>query len=361
MRKEQITDKEGICILTIFIMGSTLILGVGVEAKNAAWIAVSIGIIMVIPMIFVYSRILSLFPGRDLFDILSIAFGKFFGKVFAFLYIWYAFHLGALVIRNFGEFINTITLPETPMLVPMLFLGAVGIFAARSGVEVLGRTSAYLFPILIFILVAVNILAIPQFRFNNLKPVLAEGFAPVIKGGFAAFSFPFAESILFIGILFTLKTKKSPRKVYFTSVFFAGAVIVLLSIRNIVILGELLGKSYFPSHVAVSRIAVGEFLQRIEISVSFVFAVCAFVKSTVCLLVASKGISKVFNLNDYRSIVIQTGLLMTLFADTVYKNTMEMNYWVHKVYAYYAFPFQVIIPLIVWVILEVKKRKESIA
>ncbi len=361
MRKEQITDKEGICLLTIFTMGSTLILGVGGNAKNDAWIAAVVGIIMAIPMIFIYSRILSLFPGRDLFDILYIAFGKLFGKVFALLYIWYAFHLGALVIRNFGEFVNTVALPETPMLVPMLLLGTVCIFVARSGVEVMARTSAYLFPIVIFILVAVNALAIPQFELNFLKPVLSQGFAPVIKGGFAAFSFPFAETILFVGILFGLKTKRSAYKIYFPSVLFAGTVIVLLTIRNIVILGELLGKVYFPSHVAVSRIAIGEFLQRIEVTVAFVLVVCAFVKSAVCLFVACKGIGKVFNLNDYRSVVVQTGLLMIFLAYTYYESIMEMKYWAIKVYPYYAFPFQVIIPLIVWVVLEVKKRKSSIA
>jgi spore germination protein KB len=298
--------------------------------------------------------------GQGLVDILSIAFGKFFGKVFALLYIWYAFHLGALVIRNFGEFINTVTLPETPMIVPMLFLGAVCIFAARSGVESMGRTSAYMLPSVMFLLVIVNILAIPQLKFSNLKPVLAEGLAPVIQGGFSIFSFPFAETILFIGVLFTLKTKKSTRRVYSTGIFFAGAVILLLSIRNVAILGELREKLYFPSHVVVSRISVGAFLQRIEVSVAFTFAVCAFVKGSVCLFVASKGISKVFNLNDYRSVVIQTGLLMTLFAYTVYDNIMDMRYWAFKVYSYYAFPFQVIIPLIIWVVLEVKREKSQL-
>ena len=36
------------------------------------------------------------------------------------LYIWYVFHLGALVFRNFGEFMNIVALPETPMMISML-------------------------------------------------------------------------------------------------------------------------------------------------------------------------------------------------------------------------------------------------
>ncbi|KNY25825.1 GerAB/ArcD/ProY family transporter [Pseudobacteroides cellulosolvens] len=357
MFKEQINDKEGICLSTLFIMGSSLIIGVGSGAKNDAWIAGIVGIFMSLPVIFLYSRILSLFPGKDLFDIINIAFGKVFGKVISLFYIWYAFHLGALVIRNFGEFINTVSLPETPMFVPMLFISVVCLYVARMGVEVIGRISTYFLPIVLFIIVAVNVLAIPQFDIRNIKPVLSQGFAPVIKGGFSAFAFPFAESVILLGVLFSLKTKKSPYKVYFTGILFAGIVIVFLTIRNIVILGELLGHLNFPSHVAVSRISVSEFLQRIEVSVAFVFVVCAFTKASVCLYVASKGIGKIFKLNDYRSVVIQTGLLMIFLSYTLYKNIMEMRYWAYNVYQYYAFPFQVILPLIIWIIIEFKAKK----
>lgn len=359
MCKEQITDKEGICLLILFVMGSSLILGVGSYAKNDAWIASIAGLLMSLPVIFIYSRMLSLFPGKDLFDIINIAFGEVFGKIITIFYVWYSFHLGALVIRNFGEYVNTVSMPETPMIVPMLFLGVAGLYAVRMGIEVMSRISTYFVPIVIFILVVVNVLAIPQFNLSNLQPVLSQGFAPVLKGGFSAFAFPFAESAILLGVFFSLKTKKSPYKVYFSGVLFAGIVVILLAVRNIVILGEMLGALDFPSHVAVSRIAVSEFLQRIEVSVAFVFVVCAFTKSSVCLYVASKGISKLFNLNDYRSVVIQTGLLMIFFSYIVFDNIMDMRYFAYNVYQYYAFPFQVILPFIIWIILEIKAKRKK--
>lgn len=357
MYKEQITDKEGICLLTLFVMGSSLIIGVGGNAKNDAWIASIVGILMSLPVILVYSRMLALYPGKDLFDIISIAFGRILGKIIALFYIWYAFHLGALVMRNFGEFIDTVSLPETPMIVPLFFLGMACIYAVRMGMEVMSRISTYFLPIVLFIVVVVNLLAIPQFEMSNIKPILCQGVAPILKGGFSVFAFPFAETAVLLGVFFSLKTKKSPYKVYFSGIIFSGIVIVLLTIRNTVILGDMVGYLNFPSHVAVSRISVSEFLQRIEVSVAFIFVVCAFIKSSVCLYVASKGISKIFNLHDYRSVVIQIGLLMIFFSFTIYKNIMEMRYWAYNVYQYYAFPFQVILPIIIWVILEFKAKR----
>jgi spore germination protein KB len=124
-------------------------------------------------------------------------------------------------------------------------------------------------------------------------------------------------------------------------------------------LGNMLDSFYFPSYEAVSMISVGDFIQRIEVSVSFLFIFGVFIKSSICLLVACKGIGKIFNLKDYRSIVIQTGLLMIYFSYTVYDNSMEMNYWAFKVYSYYAFPMQVILPIIIWILAEIKARKNK--
>ncbi|HEX3027852.1 MAG TPA: spore gernimation protein, partial [Clostridia bacterium] len=95
----------------------------------------------------------------------------------------------------------------------------------------------------------------------------------------------------------------------------------------------------------------------IEVTVSIAFVFDVLIKSSICLLVACKGIGKIFNLYDYRSIVIQTGLLMVYFSFTVYSNIMEMKFWAFKVYQYYAFPMQVVLPLIIWILAEIKVKK----
>jgi spore germination protein KB len=154
-----------------------------------------------------------------------------------------------------------------------------------------------------------------------------------------------------------LKTKKSPYRVYFWGLLIASVIIIIITVRNIGVLGNMLDSFYYPSYAAVSQINIGEFLQRIEITVSLVFIFGVLMKGSVCLLVATKGISRILHLKDYRSIVIQTGLLMILFAYTVYDTSMEMKYWAFKVYPYYAFPMQVILPIIIWISAEVKAKK----
>ena len=357
MQREQITDKEAICLFIIFVLGSSLIIGIGGDADNDAWIAIIVGLIMAIPMLLIFSRILSLYQGKDLFDILNLTFGKVIGKMITILYIWYAFHLGALVLRNFGEFTNIVAMPETPMFVTMLCLGLVCIMAVKLGIEVLGRTTTYFFPVLVFILVLVQLLVIPQLHLHYIKPILGNGLTPVLKGGFSTFSFPFAETVIFMGIFSSLKTKKSPLKVYSWGILIAAIVMIITTIRNIAVLGNMINSYYFPSYAAVGTIKIGDFVERIEVTVSFVFVFNVFIKTSICLLVACKGFGKVLNLKDYRSIVIQMGLLMIYFSYTVYDNSMEMKNWAIRVYPFYAFPFQVILPIIIWIFAEIKARK----
>lgn len=120
MNKEMVTGGEARTILILFIMGSTMILGAAGQAQNDSWIAILIAIFLAIPVALISARLLTLYPGQNLFDICQNVFGKALGKVFVLLYVWYAVHLAALVLRNYGEFMTSEAMPETPMLVPML-------------------------------------------------------------------------------------------------------------------------------------------------------------------------------------------------------------------------------------------------
>ncbi len=139
MNKEVISNKQGICLIILFITGSTFVVGIGSKAENDSWLAIILSTLFAFPILMIYARLLSLFPQKDLFDILEIIFGKFIGKFISILYIWFSLHLGTLVLRNFGEFIGTISLSKTPMIIPMIFIIFLSTWIIKGGIELLGR------------------------------------------------------------------------------------------------------------------------------------------------------------------------------------------------------------------------------
>jgi spore germination protein KB len=201
---------------------------------------------------------------------------------------------------------------------------------------------------------------IPKMKPLNFLPILYNGIKPVIRGAFSAFSFPFAETVIFMMIFDSLKKKDSSYRVMLWGILVGGFTILTLTARNIAVLGaELTSRYYFAAYIAVSRVDIGKIFQRLEITVAIVFLVCAFVKISICLMAASKGISKVIGISEYRYIVIPVAALMLNLSIILYKNIMEMFDWAAKIWPYYSLPFQVIIPLIIWIAAEIKTKKSK--
>ena len=134
----------------------------------------------------------------------------------------------------------------------------------------------------------------------------------------------------------------------------------MVALRSILTLGEAnVSIFFFSTYASVRLINIGEFLQRIEVLVGIIFISGGFVKISICLYAASKGLSKVLSFQNYRQIVAPVGLLMMILSIIVYDNTTDMFDWAKDIYKYYALPFQIILPLIIWITAEIKMRKKK--
>ncbi|HEX9060342.1 MAG TPA: endospore germination permease [Clostridia bacterium] len=356
MDREIISNRQGICLVSMFIIGSSIVLGASGEAKQDIWISVIVGFVLYLPMIFIYSNLTTVFPGKDLFDIMHEVFGNIAGKILSLIFVWYFFHLGALVIRNFSEFVQIVSLIETPQFIIIIFFGLLCIWIVRSGIEVLSRWSAFTLPIVLFFVLGTVILSFTRMKLINITPTLYNGIRPVFSNAFSIFSFPFAETVIFTMVFNKLKQNNKSFKVFFFGSLIGGIVILLVMLRNILVLGiNTASDLFFPSYIAVRTINIGNFLQRFEIVIAVNYIFTGFVKTSICLYAASKGVARILNIKKSNQIVAPIGFLMMNFACFIYSNTMEMFEWV-KVYPYYAIPFQIILPVIILIGAKIKLR-----
>ncbi len=356
MKKEVMPEKQGITMMTLFIIGSTLILGGGKKASQDIWISILLSMVMALPFLIIYARLLSLFPSKNLFEIIEEVFGKIVGRFIILIFTLYFLHLGALVIRNVTEFVQIVSFPETPQFFIAFSVGLLVIYMVKNGFEVLGRLTEPLLYLIVITAFCTILLSVSKMDLSHIKPVLYKGWKPILKSGFFLFTFPFAETIVFTVILGSLKQNSKPYKVYILSLIIGGAFILVISIRNILVLGvSNMLTHYFPTYSAVSLIEIGDFLERIETIAVIVFILSSFVKISVCLFAASMGFSKLFNFNDYTQIAAPIAFLMLNLSFILYNNIMEMFEWL-DIYPYYVIPFQIILPLIIWITAEVKTR-----
>lgn len=356
--REQIGPGMLSALMFGFLAGSSLLLPLGAEAKRASWLAVAIGGIAGMAVAWVYTALALRFPNQSLTEYSKRILGKWLGGLVGLLYIWYSVHLGALVLRNFGEFVVLTILPATPISVPMLCLAAVAAYGARHGLEVLGRTSQIIASVVIFQVSLITALLLKEIRPERLLPILDPGPLPLLRGAFGSLSFPFGEAVLFALFLQLVRPVKRTRPAVLGALLAGTLFLTMVQLRNVsVISADLLASDRFPTIGVVRQIDVADFLTRLDAMVVGNWIATGFLKTAVCLLAAARGVSDWAGLKEYRPMVLPLGCIMVVLSITLYDNVSEMGSFAATIWPVYSVPFQILMPLLLLGVAEVRGLK----
>lgn len=359
MKEDAISDKEGLSLMGMFMIGTASVIVPGIAlAGRDMWLAVIIATIMALAVAVLCGRMQYILPKKDLFDILEFCYGKFPGRCISLLYWWFFFHSAILVSMDITEFIKIVSFESTPYVVligSIVFLGVLGV---REGLVVIGRWAKFFISFIVFLIVFTTILLIPQMDIDNITPVLYKGFKPVLNGAFVLFSFPLAQIIAFVATFGNLKTKTSPYKIYISGILIAGSVLLVVALSNMLVLGPHISSTlFFPSHDTVKRLHIGTVIQRVEIIANAVFVLGGFIMFFIYLSACTRAITKSFGFKDHKFIAVPMGLLIINFSRFLNEGYIDHLMFV-KTWPFYSFPFLVIFPVIILITAEVKTRRK---
>lgn len=358
MQNEKLSLNQAVFSIVLFNFGSSVVMGISTSVKQDTLLSILLATLVAVPLFLMYARILKLFPQKGLFEISETLFGKAGGILVTLLFVWYSIHLAALVLRNFSEFTQSSSMLETPQLPIMILMLLTTIYLARSNIHAIGKWSVVAFFLVLIVVLATFTTSLRQINIDDILPILEHPPALIAQTGFQIFSFPYAESVIFL-CLGSSFSKQKPKKIFLRSLVLIFIIFLLVFTRNLVLLGQkMMEISFFPSYVTARIIEIGDFLARIEGLISSNFLLAGIVKISVCLLVAAKGLTHLFHLNHHRSMVAPVGMLVLALCTILYKNTMDMFNFLNY-YAYYAFPFQVILPLVILITGEIYVRKQK--
>lgn len=359
MNKEVVSDWEGISLIVLFMIGSGSVTISGLEAKQDVWIAVIIALVIALPVIFIYARLQYIFPNKDFFDIIEICFGKIIGKAIIIFFTLHLIAIEATILRHHGEFITIVGLTETPIVIIIISLSILSAYVAKNGIGVLGRWGKFFFVIVMLFTSIMLILLIPNMRVNNIRPVLSNDISIILQGTFKILVFPFSQIIVFSAMFSRFKRKESPYRMYLLGLLIGGAIIFVTSLSVILVIGvNEASRAYFSTYAAVLRTDI-RVLERIEVLSSILFALGGFVKISVHLIAICIGISKIFNCTDYHLIVIPITLILIDITYLSWVGTMDFFEFDRLVMPYISFINRVMLPIIMFIVAEIKMRKLS--
>jgi spore germination protein KB len=263
--------------------------------------------------VYVMTQLHEIYPGETIIQYCPHILGPFPGKVIGFLYLISLVHLSGIVLREYAEFIATSFLKDTPMAVvigSLLFLCAATV---RGGVEVIGRSAQVFSGLFVFPLLLMILLLLPEWKINNMFPVLEHGMMPSIRGAVTPQAW-FSQAFLLTFFLPFVTDRVKMRKYGYGTVLVILLTLVITNLSALFLFGRITPMLVYPVMNVASYVSIADFLEHLESVVMAVWVVGIFVKVNAFYYALVLGTAQWLNLSDYRPLVLPYGLLMTLFS-----------------------------------------------
>lgn len=364
MEKAKVSAFQFFVLIVMFEMGSAILLGLGAEVKQDAWLAILFGLVGGIIVFFIYYRLYLYYPDLPLTSYLQKILGKWLGRLMGFLYIVYFLYIASRVLRDFGELLTSTSYNSTPLFVINTLMILTIIYLLHKGFEVLARVGEIYFLVVYFTAILGMLLIVFSglVHLGNLKPILENGLKPVIKVFLReTLTFPFGEMVVFTMLLPFLNDKKKAKTVCVSGMILAGINITITTIVNISVLGvDLYYRSTFPLLTTIGRIEIAEFIERLDVLFMLYLVIAGFFKIAIFYYAAVAGAADIFQFKNQRKLAFPIGMIVLFSSITIASSFAEfMKEGLVIVPMYLSWPFQIIIPSLLLIIAFFRNKKKK--
>lgn len=347
-----------------FILGSALLIAFASRVTGRdTWIAVIIGCIVGIVFALTYVALAIKFSGMTLIEINDAIWGKYIGKLISVLYIWFFFTLASQNLRYIGDFLVTYLMPETPLVILTIIFVFICAWAVKEGIEVIARSSFILIIVTSAVILIVTLLLIKELKFGNLLPILDIPLIDLIQGSHVIAGIPFGETVVFLFIFAYVNKPEEIRKSVIKAMVFCGIWFLVVTIRNIAVLGPSGSLYVSASYQAARIIDIGVLFTRMEVLIAVALLSTVFLKITVFYYASVHGTATLLKLRTYKPLVIPYGIIIVSLSLIIYDYSPQSDFFGSNFFPIYALPYEFIIPLISLIIAKIRgisgKRSES--
>jgi len=364
MNTVKISTFQIFSMITLFLLGSTIVVGLGLEVEENAWILNIFSTSVGIGIIFLYLNILKKNNWTDFHVLLEKGFGKYLGKFVLLLYSLYFIYIASRVITDFSYFISQTLFYQIKNWVISIVFVMLVCYACHQGLEAIARASEILFFITMVLVVVLLIISdiSKVISWENIRPFFDKddfklsAIPPRI-------TFPYGEMIVFIFIFYHIKDKKTLMKRGWLAVLLAGFILLVVSETIIAILGAKVAAIFtFPLLKAIEMIEFIDVIQHIEIISVISFFIVGFVKVAVFSIAGTKGFHLLLPKKIKANLIVYiVGIVTFLLTVIMDRNLPEHLFIGLKVVPLYLhLPFQFIIPIVLFLTLLVKKKMKKI-
>jgi spore germination protein KB len=324
-----------ILIILCTIGDSILILPtiIAAASKQDAWITMLISMTMGIGVGALYGWLAMRMQGANLIAFVQQSLGSAVGSLVSIVFIVYFVYLHITLTSEMSQFMTTQLMPETPNNAIFILFISVVIIAYRLGVEAFARMGELLFPFFMLLFIFMVVLLIPQVEVEKLQPMMANGMLPIIKGVPTAFAIPFTELIVILMLVPHLSGKKKPLKPFLIGTSIGGLFLFITVLICLLVLGaNLMETKYYPTFILAQKITVGNFLERMEAILTFMWIITVYFKTLLIFFALTKSLEQLFRLKESKMLTVPLAMILLVGSvvstpNIVIYNEMIKHYW----------------------------------
>ena len=348
MNKDTISPQQFMLLLAGFGVGTSLLLIPSIlvqQAKQVALIATAITFIPGIFLVITLSSLSRWYPGQSIVQY-SVSILGLPGKLIGLIFIWYAFHISALVLIDIGNFISLTMLAETPPTIIYLTIVAITAFGLFLGLETIARCLSLLLFLVILFSIMFMFFTFPNGDFNHLLPLAVMDWAGVFKASFYLTSFPVGEFLLFGMLIFSTTEPKRIARPFICGQVIAATVSTTIFLQALTILGvDSMSRSVMAIVSTINSLP-GSNLILIPLSMTwFVFTITKFF---ICYYAFVLSLAHWTGMNDYRPLVLPAGALCIGISLILFKGIGEYQIFNQLYGPLYTSLIEFGLPLLLW-------------
>jgi spore germination protein KB len=357
----KISVRQFTVLVMLYTIGTTILVipsSLAADANQDAWIAAILGWLLSLFIAGLYIVLGRQFPNMTLMAYNEKVFGKWLGKLVSLIFIFFSFTGASNVLFYVGNFMTTQVMPETPIESFVVLFAGIVVMGLRLGLEVLARAAEILFPWFLVLFVISTLFLIPEIEIQKIQPILENGIKPITK---AALTFAGTASLPLIVFLMVfpafVSQSKDAGKAFFIGTLLGGIFVIVITFLSISILGaDFSERNMYPSYALAKKINVGNFIQRVEILMAGMWFMTIFFKASFYSYGFLTGLAQIFDLKDYRPLVLPYGMILVVYSLVVYPNVVYMLEFDSTIYVPYAFTLCLLLPLIILGVGLVRKK-----
>ncbi|MET4559714.1 GerAB/ArcD/ProY family transporter [Lysinibacillus parviboronicapiens] len=362
MEKQIISARQFTIITLLYSIGTGILIipaSISKDVKQDAWIVATIGVILSLLLVKLFISVATRTPTLTFVEANEKILGKFIGKFTAIGFIILTFLSAGELLYFIGIFMKTEVMPETPTMSFALLFSIIIIFATYLGIEVFARSAEILFPLFMFIFIVFVFCISPEVKIENIQPVLeasSKSLVASIISFMSIFSFPMV--VLLMIFPSAINVHKSAQKGFYIGTIIGGVVLITIVTLSILVLGPTnTSQRAYPSYALAQRISIGNFLQRIEIVMAFMWICSIYIRTFMYFYASVIGIAQILKIKDHRPLILPLGMIIIVLSQIVHPNIVHSNNYNKEVWPLFSSVIAILLPLLLLFIAKFRKIK----